>query len=133
MFFNYGHLEPLGYKILGIGFSSKNTCNHYIKYFPEHNAIVVFSTIFENRLLVYRLTEEQYNGFIKGEYALSHTGKGYGNTPCGVPVKNYGVNVLFSGGNITRYKKLKEMLSIAEDFAQGKEVKYEIVTELKRK
>lgn len=133
MFFNYSHLEPLGYKILGIGFSSKNTCNHYIKYFPEHNAIVVFSTIFENRLLVYRLTEDQYNNFIKGEYALSHTGDGYGATPSEVPIKNYGVNVLFSGGNITRYKKLKEMLSIAEDFAQEKEVKYEIVTQLKIK
>lgn len=133
MFFNYGHLEPLGYKILGIGFSSKNTCNHYIKYFPNHNSIVVFSTIYNNRIVLYRLTEDQYHSFEKGEYALSHTGKGYGTTPCGVPIKNYGVNVLFEGGNITRYKKLKEMLSIAEDLAQGEKVDYEIITQLKRK
>ena len=133
MFFNYGHLEPLGYKILGFGFSSKDSCNHYIKYFPNHNSIVVFSTIHYNRIIVYRLTEDQYHSFVKGDYALSHTGNGYGTTPSGAPIKNYGVNVLFEGGNITRYKKLKEMLSIAEDLAQGEKVDYEIITQLKRK
>lgn len=131
MFFRRKHLIDFGYQVLGLDFGRNDTYNHYVKYFPEHNSMVVFSSLFNNSVLVYRLTKQQYEDFQKGKFALSHDGKGWGTTPSGYPVKNYGLTVIFAGGEISRRKNLKEMLDIAEEVAQGNKVDFEFV--IKRK
>jgi hypothetical protein len=131
MFFRRKHLVEFGYKVMGLDFGSNDTYNHYVKYFPEHNSMVVFSSIHNNRVLVYRLTKQQYDDFQEGKFALSHDGKGWGSTPSGYPIKNHGITTIFAGGDITRRKYLKEMLDVAEEMAQGKEIEFEFV--IKRK
>ncbi len=125
MFFRRKHLIGLGYNVIGLDFGRNDTCNNYVKYFPEHHSMVVFSTVFNNSVTVYKLTKDQYDSFQKGEYALSHDGKGYGSTPAGYPVKNYGLKVIFSGGELSRVKYLKDILDIAEEIAQNKRIDYE--------
>jgi hypothetical protein len=132
MFFKRKHLVEFGYKVMGFDTGSNNTCYNYVKYFPEYSSLVVFSTIFDNSVLVYKLTSEQYQDFIEGKFALSHNGKGYGKTPCGYDVKNYGLRTIFGGGEIARLKYLKEMLDVAEEIAQGQEVKFSINFKLNR-
>lgn len=127
MFFRRKHLLELGYKVMGLDFGRNDTYNHYVKYYPEHNSMVVFSTLHNNSLLLYRLTKEQYADFQKGNFALSHDNRGWGTTPAGYPIKNYGLTILFQGGEISRVKYLKNMLDIAEDLAQGKDVKFELI------
>jgi len=131
MFFTRKHLLEYGYKVMGFDFGRNDTCNNYVKYFPEHNSMVVFSTVFNNSVLVYRLTKQQYDDFQEGKFALSHDGKGWGNTASGYPIKNYGLTIVFAGGEISRRKYLKEMLDVAEEMAQGKEIEFEFV--IKRK
>lgn len=131
MFFSRKHFIEFGYQVMGLDFGSNNTYNHYVKYFHEHNSMVVCSTLHNNRVVVYRLTKEQYESFKKGEFALSHDGRGYGTTPTGYPIKNYGMTVIYEGGELSRRKFLKEILDVAEDVAQGKDVKYEFT--IKRK
>lgn len=126
MFFNRKILvNEFNYQVMGLDFNNNHTYNNYVKYFDEYNSMVVFSTIFDNSILVYRLTPEQYKDFKDGKYALSHDGKGFGKTPTGYNVKNYGINKLFSG-SISRKKTLKEMLDIAEEIAIGKKVELKI-------
>lgn len=125
MFFTRQHLIDLGYQVLGIDFQTNNTYKNYVKYFPEHNSMVVFSTIFNNKVLVYKLTKEQFDGFNKGEFALSHNGKSSGTTCSGVPIKNYGLQTIFDGGFISRIKYLKEILDIAESIAKGEKIYFE--------
>jgi hypothetical protein len=62
---------------------------------------------------------------------LSHDGRGWGSTPTGHPIKNHGITTIFAGGEISRRKYLKEMLDVAEEIAQGKEIEFEFV--IKRK
>ena len=131
MFFTRKHLLEYGYKVMGLDFGRNDTYNNYVKYFPEHNSMVVFSTVFNNSVLVYRLTKQQYDDFQEGKFALSHDGKGWGNTPDGYPIKNYGLTIVFAGGSISRRKYLKEMLDVAEEMAQGKEVEFEFIVKRK--
>lgn len=131
MFFTRKHFIEFGYRVMGLDFGSNNTYNNYVKYFPEHNSMVVCSTIFNNRVMVYRLTKEQYDSFQDGKFALSHDGKGYGKTATGYPIKNHGLTVIYEGGELSRRKFLKEILDVAEEVAQGKDVKYEFT--IKRK
>lgn len=131
MFFRRKHLIEFGYKVMGLDFGSNQTLNHYVKYFPEHNSMVVFSTIYDNSVIVYELTKEQYDDFQDGKYALSHDGKGRGTTPSGYPVKNYGVKIIYAGGELSRIKYLKDILDVAEKIAQGEKIKYEFT--IKRK
>lgn len=131
MFFRRKHLVEYGYKVMGLDFCRNDTYNNYVKYFPEHNSMVVFSSIHDNRVLVYQLTKEQYEDFQEGKFALSHDGRGRGNTPAGYPIENYGLRIIFAGGEISRRKYLKEMLDVAEEIAQGKKVDFEFV--IKRK
>lgn len=125
MFFSRKHFIEFGYQVMGLDFGSNNTYNHYVKYFPKYDSMVVCSTIHNNKVMVYRLTKEQYYSFQKGDFALSHDGKGCGTTPIGHSIKNYDLTVIFEGGNLTRKKRLKDILDVAEDIAQGKDVKYE--------
>lgn len=120
MFFNRKHLLELEYKVMGLDFHSNQSCNHYVKYFPENNSMVVFSTIYNNRVMVYKLTKEQYDDFQVGKYALSENGKGHGNTPNGYPIKNYGLIVVFNGGALRNRIGLKKILASAEKIAQEK-------------
>jgi hypothetical protein len=131
MFFSRKHLLEYGYKVMGLDFGSNNTYNNYVKYFPEHNSMVVFSSVHNNKVLVYQLTKEQYADFQDGKFALSHDGKGWGTTPSGYPIKNYGLTTIFAGGEISRRKYLKEMLDVAEEVAQGNKVEFEFI--IKRK
>ncbi len=127
MFFNRKHFIDFGYQVMGLDFGSNNTYNIYVKYFPEHNSMAVCSTLHNNKVMVYRLTQEQYDSFQKGEFALSHDGEGYGTTPTGHPIKNYGLTVVYGGGELSRKKFLKDILDVAEDIAQGKETNYEFI------
>lgn len=127
MFFRRKHFLEFGYKVMGLDFGRNDTYNNYVKYFDDLHSMVVCSTIFNNSVMVYKLTPEQYKDFHAGKFALSHNGKGYGTTPSGYPVKNYGLRIIFAGGELTRKKYLKDILDIAEDVAQGKDVKYEFV------
>lgn len=119
MFISRKHLIKLGYEVLGLDFGRNDTFNHYVKYFPEFNSMVVFSSLHNNRVLVYRLTKQQYQDFQEGKFALSHNGNEGGTTPTGYPIKNYGLTVVFHGGGISRIKYLKEMLDVAEEIAQS--------------
>lgn len=131
MFFRRKHLLEFGYKVMGLDFGCNDTYNNYVKYFDEHNSIVVCSTIHNNRIMVYKLTPEQYKDFHTGKYALSHNGKGYGKTPTGYEIKNYGHRDIFPGGDLPNRKSLKAFLDIAEEIAQGKNVKFTITPKLK--
>jgi len=132
MFFRRKHLLKLGYKVMGLDFGRNDTENHYVKYFPKHNSMVVVSTIHNNAVMVYKLTPQQYKDFDKGKFALSHDGNGFGKTPTGHEIKNYGFRPIFGGGEITRVKYLKEITDVAEEIAQGKEVTFSINTRLNR-
>lgn len=120
MFFNRKHLLEFGYKVMGLDFHSNQTYNHYVKYFPENNSMVVFSTLHNNRVMIYKLTKEQYDAFQEGKYALSENGNGHGKTPTGYPIKNYGLTVVFAGGELKNRKALKTILDSAEKLAQEK-------------
>lgn len=133
MFFRRKHFIEFGYKVMGLDFGNNDTYNNYVKYFDEHNSMVVCSTIYDNKVMVYRLTPEQYKDFHAGKYALSHDGKGYGKTPTGHDVMNYGHTNVFKGGELSNRKSLKEFLDLAEEIAKGGNPKYEIVTKIKRK
>lgn len=132
MFFNRKHLIALGYKVMGLDFGSNHTYNNYVKYFPQFHAIVVCSTIHNNAVFVYKLTPEQYEAFENGKFALSHNGNGWGKTPCGYEVKNHGYISIFGGGDLTRVKYLKEILDVAEDIAQGKDIKFSLNSRINR-
>ena len=132
MFFRRKHLVGLDYKVMGLDFNRNDTYNNYVKYFPKHHSMVVMSTVHNNQVMVYKLTPQQYRNFEKGKYALSHDGKGSGTTPTGHEIKNYGFRPIFNGGEITRVKYLKEILDVAEEIAQGKEVEFSINSRVNR-
>lgn len=132
MFFRRKHLVELGYKVIGLDFNRNDTYNNYVKYFPKNNSMVVMSTVHNNQVMVYKLTPQQYKDFDKGKYALSHNGRGSGTTPTGHEIKNYGFRPVFNGGDISRVKFLKEMLDVAEEIAQGKEISFTINSKLNR-
>ena len=41
MFFRRKHLLELGFQVMGLDFGRNDTCNHYVKYYPEYNSMVV--------------------------------------------------------------------------------------------
>jgi hypothetical protein len=118
MFFQRKHFIEWGYKVMGLDFNSNHTCNHYVKYFPEKYSMVVCSTIFNNKIMVYRLTPEQYKDFHDGKFALSHQGQNGGTTPSGYPVKDCGYINVFSG-DLKNRKSLKQYLDQAEVIASN--------------
>lgn len=121
MFFRRKHFIDFGYKVMGLDFGRNDTYNIYVKYFKELNSLVVCSTIHNNAVMVYRLTKEQYDDFILGKFALSHNGNGFGKTPSGHPIKNYGYINIFSGGELKNRKTLKKYLDQGEIIAQTTE------------
>lgn len=132
MFFSRKHFIEFGYKVMGLDFGSNHSCNNYVKYFPKFNSMVVCSTIFNNSVMVYRLTKEQYNKFQKGDFALSHDGNGRGTTPTGHKVENYGYINVYSGGELKNRKELKKYLDSAEEIAQSTEKTVQIAQLLKK-
>lgn len=120
MFFKRKNLLEYGYKIMGFDTHRNSSCYHYVKYFDNHNSMVLFSTIHYNIINVYFLTPEQYKDFHKGKFALSHDGNSNGRTPSGYDIKIVKLVKVFEGGEINRRKYLKEMLDVAEEIAQGK-------------
>ena len=121
MFFNRKHLLEYGYKVMGIDTHSNKSCYHYVKYFDEHNSMVVFSTIHHNTVNVYFLTPEQYQDFHKGNFALSHDGNSTGRTPSGYDTKITQMVKVFEGGEMKYKTQLKYHLDKAETLAQKKE------------
>lgn len=105
---------------MGLDFASNHTYNNYVKYFPEHNSMVVFTNIYNNSVLVYRLTKAEYEAFNRGDFALSFDGKGHGKTPTGHPVKNASLVTVYSGLELGNRKELKKYLDKAELIAQYK-------------
>jgi hypothetical protein len=118
MFFNRRHLENHGYEIIGLRMGGLDTCHHYSKKFEDRRTLVIFSTIYHNMVGVYKLTEKQWDSYIKGEVALSHSGESHGKTPCGHPIINVKTMRIIHTGEIKRQKRLKELLDIAERVAQ---------------
>lgn len=115
MHFNKKHLAEFGYKHSGVLEPSLDALTKYVKEFPEHYGIVVFSTLSRNKIVAFRLTKEQYEGYKNGDFSLSVSGR-LGKTPQGWDIKDYGRKEIFAGGEIKNRKTLKAYLDIAEEY-----------------
>ena len=115
MHFHRKHLVEYGYNYNSVLQPSLDTLSTYTKYFPEHFGVVAFSTIHNNKVVAFRLTQEQYEGYMKGDFSLSISGGVY-ISPQGWEVKDYGRKEIFQGGEIKNRKTLKGYLDLAEQY-----------------
>lgn len=123
MFFNKIHLENLGYKVVGLRMGGLNVCHHYSKMFEDKRTLVIFSTIYDNIVRVYKLTEKQWESYQKGDVALSLSGNSHGwTTTSGHHIINAHQMKIIHTGELKRQKRLKELLDIAERVAQDEKL-----------
>lgn len=98
MFFNKKHLEPLGYKIIGFNWGSLNSLYNYAKMFEATKSMVVFSTVYDNTVAVYKMTDSQWDDYNNGFVAISHDGTEKPNgTPSGTKIISVWTKILHWG------------------------------------
>lgn len=103
------YLLPLGYKGSGM-YDDSSSYSHYYKNLPECCAVIVVSNgIVEPYIGVFRLTEQQYQLFLRGHLSLVP------NNCCSPTYKNQvkGCDVLFKG-EFKNHKHAAKLLATFE-------------------
>lgn len=113
----------LGFKVLGLDFGNNQAYNFYVRYFPEHTAILIFDA-YENKMNLYQLSPSDYAGFNNGDYAITYDkSKHNTNSPMGSRLKFLEANDITlktKHKKIERINHMKEAITIAELIAETK-------------